>query len=408
MKLVNPSNPILLLNRRHLYSSSSLLLLPKLKLHPHRLSVVIPKPQCPTRRIITSSLSPTVSTPLTFLLSLSLPENTFPTPINRPHLPIKSDNSGGVFTWHRAADTDSQGRLPNALRSRKPVAAVVLLGWLGAEPKHLRRYAELYNSLGIHAVTFVVPVSQVLWFDLGTRVERRIAQLAAELASWLAGPPDDDDRCLIFHTFSNTGWLVYGSILYLWKDRPELIRKIKGCIVDSGGDPELNPKVWAAGFSAAIFRKRSSLTKPSIQGVVANESNSEGDIEKVQGKESYILESMVVSMLENLFSFLFNLPDVNKRLITIITVLSEKPPSYPYLYLYSTADKVIPCSSVESFIKIQRAKGLDVGSFNFQSSPHVDHFRTFSDLYTSLLHNFLKKCFASPNEVILHTSTVPP
>lgn len=76
----------------------------------------------------------------------------------------------------------------------------------------------------------------------------------------------------------------------------------------------------------------------------------------------------------------------------IIVTLSEKPPSCPQLYLYSTADKVIPYHSVESFMEIQRTRGMDVDSLNFQTSPHVDHFRTFSDHYTSVVHKFLKKC----------------
>ncbi|KAL9676389.1 hypothetical protein QQ045_004603 [Rhodiola kirilowii] len=120
--------------------------------------------------------------------------------------PIESEkDEHSVFTWNRAAEGDYKGHV-NGFASRNRVVTVVLLGWLGAEPKHLKRYAELYNSQGIHAVNFVVPVSKVLCFDLGRRVERRITELANELASWVSEP--DGDRCLIFRTFSNTGWLV--------------------------------------------------------------------------------------------------------------------------------------------------------------------------------------------------------
>lgn len=112
-----------------------------------------------------------------------------------------------MFSWNRASEGVGEGRI-SGVGSRNRVATVVLLGWLGAEPKHLRRYAELYNAQGIHAVKFVVPVSELLCFDLGRRVERRIAELANELESWVCETGGGGDRCLIFHTFSNTGWLV--------------------------------------------------------------------------------------------------------------------------------------------------------------------------------------------------------
>jgi hypothetical protein len=82
---------------------------------------------------------------------------------------------------------------------------VVLLGWLGARQKHLRRYADLYRERGVGAVRFVVPVRELLGLDLGRRVERRVADLSDEIAAWCDA---DRRRTLLFHTFSNTGWLA--------------------------------------------------------------------------------------------------------------------------------------------------------------------------------------------------------
>ena len=86
-----------------------------------------------------------------------------------------------------------------------PFALVVLLEWLGARQRHLRRYAELYRDRGVGSVRFVVPFRELLGLDLGRRAQRMVADLSAVIAAWCDA---DRRRTLLFHTFSNTGWLA--------------------------------------------------------------------------------------------------------------------------------------------------------------------------------------------------------
>ncbi|KAF8377919.1 hypothetical protein HHK36_031307 [Tetracentron sinense] len=345
-----------------------------------------------------SSFPSPSSNPLGFLLSLSSSQILNSHVSDERFDRVASDPDERFFAWNRAPAGINGGDL-GVLGERGPVLTVVLLGWLGAKQKHLQRYVDLYTSRGIHAVTFVVPVRDVLGFDLGRRVEKRISELTQELVSWLSETEEDGKkRSLLFHTFSNTGWLSYGAILDNLQRRGDFVDKIKGCVIDSGGDPEINPQVWAAGFSAAFLKKHSSSAYPSVEVIEGNEVESQKGVSKMQEKKLPMIETVLLSALQKFFSVILKLPDVNRRLTKIISSLSNNQPPCPQMYLYSTADKVIPFQSVELFIQEQKRTGRKVWSYNFGSSPHVDHYRSFPRIYSAQLHKFLKECVATVSQ----------
>lgn len=96
----------------------------------------------------------------------------------------------------------------------------------------------------------------------------------------------------------------------------------------------------------------------------------------------------VLSICKNFSNILWHC----RRLSDVLGLLSARQPSCPQLYIYSSADRVIPAGSVESFIKQQRRAGHEVRACNFVSTPHVDHFRNDPKLYTSELTHFLEDC----------------
>lgn len=236
-------------------------------------------------------------------------------------------------------------------------------------------------------MTFVVGVNEFMSIDLGTRLEKRISNFGSELGAWVLGKEKDGrERCLIFHTFSNTGWLSCGGIVNSFRGRDDIMEKIRGIVIDSGGGGLLDPKVWAAGFGTAILKKGNSPV---------NGSETQPSTLNPQEKELPKTEAMLLLVLEKIFSFLLNLPDVNRRAREKINALTERPLPCPQLYLYSSGDTVVPSESIELMMEDQRRKGAKVFSYNFRTSPHVDHYRTFPDIYSSELHKFLRECFTT-------------
>lgn len=70
--------------------------------------------------------------------------------------------------------------------------------------------------------------------------------------------------------------------------------------------------MWAAGFSTAILKKRSSLAKPTVETKELNQSGGAASLSKVQEEEAPMVETMLLFILEKLFSLILKLPDVDE------------------------------------------------------------------------------------------------
>ena len=151
-------------------------------------------------------------------------------------------------------------------------------------------------------------------------------------------------------------------------------------------------QVWASGFSADFLKKRSVAAKGTMD---SNESGMDalvGSNNEVVAPKPAVTEAALLVVLEKFFGVVLKFPTVNRRLSDVLSLLSACQPSCPQLYIYSSADRVIPAGSVESFIKVQKRAGHEVRACNFVSTPHVDHFRNDPKLYTCELTGFLEDC----------------
>ncbi|KAK9275222.1 hypothetical protein L1049_022484 [Liquidambar formosana] len=302
---------------------------------------------------------------------------------------IPTSSSELLYRWHLPELNAYDISGSSDCLSAKSRTVVVLLGWLGAKQKHLKRYAEWYTSKGFHVITFTFPMAKILSYQVGGKAEQDIDLLVNHLSDWLE---EEHGKNLVFHTFSNTGWLTYGVILEKFqKQDPSLMARIRGCIVDSAPVAAPDPQVWASGFSAAFLKKHSVATK----GIVSSNDigmDALAAAETVEEPKPAVTEAALLLVLGKFFEVVLNLPTVNRRLSDVLGLLSSRQPSCPQLYIYSSADRVIPAGSVESFIEEQRRIGHEVRACNFVSTPHVDHFRNDPKLYTSQVTQFLEDC----------------
>jgi hypothetical protein len=105
---------------------------------------------------------------------------------------ITSSSSDALYRWHQPH--------PRACcnSSDKFHTVVVLLGWLGSRQKHLNKYADWYTSRGFHVVTFTLPMSDIVSYNLGGKTEKNVEMLSGHLAGWVR---EESSKKIIFHTF---------------------------------------------------------------------------------------------------------------------------------------------------------------------------------------------------------------
>ncbi|KAE8772293.1 transmembrane protein 53 [Hordeum vulgare] len=145
-----------------------------------------------------------------------------------------------------------------------------------------------------------------LCYNVKGKVEKNVELLSEHLADWVR---EEDGKNIVFHTFSNTGWLCYGVILEnLQRQDPSAVEKIKGSVIDSAPVAVPDSQVWALGFSAAIMKKNSVTTK----GAVSNDTRSDVIVVESQNDiRPAATEAVLLSALEKFFDIVLNYPAIN-------------------------------------------------------------------------------------------------
>ena len=267
------------------------------------------------------------------------------------------------------------------MSTSRPVA--VLLGWLGCQPRNLRRFAQLYDNRGWDTTVHIASPESVIAAiqqapcckqatsqislqtdDLTTELYHQTLDILNELQS---------RQCpqFILHIFSNGGcflweWithiLIEGHQFITWKDysinTQNLRSRLVGCVFDS------SPANYE-GRPHGIVSALQHISPPSEKARLINMAKK--------------VDSSTVMKRHNEF---WNNMCNHRRL------------SVPELYLYSENDRLTPYKPLQKLIdKRKEVLGEEnIWVCDFIDSDHCGHLLKYPKQYDSILRQFIAAC----------------
>ncbi|XP_064415728.1 transmembrane protein 53 [Latimeria chalumnae] len=240
---------------------------------------------------------------------------------------------------------------------------VILLGWGGCTDKLLAKYGAIYLKQGCITLRYIAPWKTVFFSEaLGRKKLWPVAQKVLELLF----DYEVDSHPILFHVFSNGGFMLYRYIVELLHREPAFHTfRVVGSIFDSApGDKNVLGAIQALSL----------ILTPSTNTVL----------------RYLILAAFAVLVL---FLRILLYPATRRFNENHYDAMKKDPSRWPQLYLYSKADQVIRSRDVERMLKLRQEQGVLVEAVDFASSEHVSHFRRFPKEYSARCVGFLKDCF---------------
>ncbi|XP_041752070.1 transmembrane protein 53 isoform X2 [Coregonus clupeaformis] len=239
---------------------------------------------------------------------------------------------------------------------------VILLGWAGCRDKHLAKYSSIYNEQGCVTICYTAPLKTV--FISESFGYKELSNTAHKLLEILYDY-EVENSPIFFHVFSNGGFMLYRYIVELLHNHKQFSTLcIVGAVVDSAP---------GSGNVRGALRALTDTLGPKINVMLR-----------------YVLLALFAVTVFLLRVVLYPVTKYIHK--DHYDAIRECPPTWPHLYLYSRADRVIRNSDVELMVKALKEKGVSVESFDFKTPAHVSHFRDFPEEYSKRCLAFLTNC----------------
>jgi hypothetical protein len=266
---------------------------------------------------------------------------------------------------------------------------VVVAGWLGCQPKFLRRYNEMYQRAGCRVISRIAPPHMILqsvygveplklpvdWPKPGvsTVVPPSLQELAWEI---LLSIHHSESPAVFFHISSNGGCFVWEQIRTILSEADQQNDKIPDNI-----------------------RTHLMSIRERMLGVVFDSAPCAG-LHRIEAALSYCTwqERVNLAVKGGLDYLLVGQPArqklIRSRNDSFIEAMRNDTWDLPHLYLYSQDDPLCPFDILDELVRHrQRTFGADrVWRISWKSSPHCKHLLQNPDEYQSAVESFVESC----------------
>jgi len=295
--------------------------------------------------------------------------NTSRSTVTRALRYLSSSSSPSCFVTVKVKGAEGQER---------PRAVVLVLGFGGAQPRHVEKYAQLYNRKGCSTVSGTAS-NRSLFVD-PTGIDAFAQDAVREVATILreddaAYPNASPTRAtpVVMHVMSNGGAFVVSRIGHML-DAP-----IDSSTPGTRGDLELFCTRLRAGchiFDSAPCYLDGKSCFNVIKNLIPN---------PIVGIPMALLFALTMYG-HNAMSRIVGKPTFGEL---FWNALIEDATCDLQAFLYSCKDDIADSMKIEELIRKRRERGVNVMARHFSDSSHVQHLRLYGKEYSDFIETVL-------------------
>ena len=236
--------------------------------------------------------------------------------------------------------------------------SVILIGWLGAKEKHLHKYVDTWNALGIDSTFSFRPGMKSMVLSSHCKKEaQQFLQQKREL-----------NEIVVYHVFSLAGYTFFTTLVNEAKRLKGMEVNPSGIIFDSGPG-----QLYAQTATAGLLTAAAGISESSAL-------------------EFYSKNRSLCHIFWNIYDKFSN----RSEELEFLGQSFEKQSPKSQMFLYSEQDAIIPCGDIESFIQRQEENEKSIFRSKWSSGNHVQLLKQHKEEYIMQMEKFLMHLLQSP------------